>query len=103
MSAAAIIGIMALVTALLRFLPFLVFGTRTPPYVAYLGKVLPAAIIGMLAVFCLKDTNVLSYPHGIPELTAAACVVLLQVWKRNAPLSILAGTLAYMALIRFVF
>ena len=92
---------MALVTAFLRFLPFLVFGSHTPPYIAYLGKVLPSAIIGMLVVFCLKDTNVLS--HGIPELIAAACVVLLQVWKRNAPLSILAGTLAYMALIRFVF
>ena len=40
----------ALVTAALRFLPFLIFrgNRKTPKYVEYLGKVLPFAIIGML-------------------------------------------------------
>ena len=103
MNGAVLIAVMALTTAALRFLPFLVFTKRTPPYVVYLGKVLPAALIGMLVVYCLKDVQVASAPHGLPELIAGAGVALLQVWKRNSLLSILAGTLLYMVLIQAVF
>ena len=103
MRAAALVAAMSAVTILLRFLPFLVFRKRTPPYIAYLGRVLPAAIIGMLVVYCLKDVRIAAAPHGIPELAAAACVVLLQVWKRNSLVSILCGTALYMVLIQAVF
>ena len=103
MNAVVLIAVMALTTAALRFLPFLVFTKRTPPYVVYLGKVLPAALIGMLVVYCLKDVRVASAPHGLPELIAGAGVALLQAWKRNSLLSILAGTLLYMVLIQAVF
>ena len=103
MRAAALVAAMSAVTILLRFLPFLVFRKRTPPYIAYLGRVLPAAIIGMLVVYCLKDISIAAAPHGIPELAAAACVVLLQVWKRNSLVSILCGTALYMVLIQAVF
>ena len=40
-----IILTMAAVTALLRFLPFIVFRKYTPPYIKYLGRVLPPALI----------------------------------------------------------
>ena len=103
MKSAMIVGVMALVTMLLRFLPFLVFKRNVPPYVTYLGRVLPAAIIGMLVIYCLKDVQPASPPHGLPEAIAAACVVLLQVWKRNSLISILAGTAVYMALVQAVF
>lgn len=103
MNAAILIAVMATVTVLLRFLPFLVFRKQTPAYITYLGKVLPPAIIGMLVVYCLKDISPTDYPHGLPELIAAACVVGLQVWKRNALISILAGTAVYMVLIQTVF
>ena len=103
MNAVALIAAMALVTAMLRFLPFLVFRKRTPAYIVYLGSVLPAALIGMLVVYCLKDVQIASAPHGLPELLAAAAVVLLQAWKRNSLLSILAGTLLYMLLTQLVF
>ncbi len=69
----------------------------------YLGQVLPAAIIGMLVVYCLKDTKFLSAPFGVPELVAGLLVVGLHVWKRNILLSILAGTVAYMLLTQLVF
>lgn len=103
MNAAVLIGVMALATALLRFLPFLVFKKETPPYVAYLGRVLPSAAIGMLVIYCFKDVSVLSAPFGLPELIAGGCVVGLQAWKRNSLLSILAGTALYMLLIRLPF
>ena len=82
---------------------FLVFRKNTPDWLAYLGKVLPPAIIGMLVVYCLKDTKISSAPFGIPELISALLVVALQAWKRNVLVSILAGTICYMALIHFVF
>ena len=50
----------AVVTAALRFAPFLVFGRgrETPKLVLYLGKVLPFAIMGMLVVYCMKDVSI---------------------------------------------
>ena len=103
--AALLVAIMAVFTALLRALPFLIFRDekKTPPYIVYLGEVLPAAIIGMLVIYCLKDVSLAAAPFGLPELIAAACVVGLQVWRRNSLLSILGGTVIYMLLIQLVF
>jgi branched-subunit amino acid transport protein AzlD len=103
MNAAVLIAAMSITTIMLRFLPFLVFKKETPPYISYLGKVLPPAIIGMLVIYCLKDVTPTVSPYGIPELIAAACVVILQVWKRNSLISILTGTVIYMILIQMVF
>lgn len=102
---ALLIAVMALVTAGLRFLPFLIFGEKrkTPPLVAYLGQVLPFAIMGMLVVYCLKDVSFTAAPFGIPEIVGCAVVTLLHIWKRNTLLSIGAGTLCYMLLVQFVF
>ena len=68
-----------------------------------LGRVLPAALIGMLVIYCLKDVSVLTAPHGLPELIAALSVVGLQIWKRNSLISILTGTVVYMLLMQLVF
>lgn len=94
---------MSIGTILLRFLPFLIIRKETPPYIAYLGRVLPPAIIGMLVIYCLKDVNCTAAPFGLPELIASFCVVGLQVWRRNSLLSILAGTILYMFLTQMVF
>lgn len=103
MRAAVLVAVMAAVTGLLRFLPFLIFRERTPKYIAYLGNVLPPAIIGMLVVYCLKDVTFAAEPFGLPELLAAACVVGLQIRRRNSLISILAGTAVYMLLVQLVF
>ena len=102
MKAAVLVAVMAAVTILLRFLPFLIFRKQTPAYIAYLGKVLPAAIIGMLVIYCLKDVSFRSAPFGIPELLAAASVGGIQALKRNSLISILSGTAVYMILIRII-
>jgi len=103
--AAAMIAVIALVTAALRFLPFLIFGEnrRTPPLISYLGQVLPYAIMGMLVVYCLKDVTFTRSPFGIPEVIGCAVVALLHIRKRNTLLSIGAGTVCYMLLVQFVF
>ncbi len=100
MTAAILIGVMAVATMLLRFLPFIVFGKDTPDYISYLGRVLPQAIIGLLVIYCLRDVSLLEHPYGVPELIAGAFVVVMQAWKRNAVVSILTGTVVYMLLIR---
>lgn len=102
---ALIVAIIAAVTILLRFAPFLIFGEKrkTPEIISYLGKVLPCAIMGMLIIFCLKNVSPLSYPYGIPELISCVLVIVLHVWKRNTLISIICGTVCYMILIQFVF
>ena len=99
------IAIMAVITAALRFAPFLIFGgeKKTPAVVTYLGEVLPYAIMGMLVVYCLRGIS-FSTPDGfLPELIAGTLVVLLYVWKRNTLLSIIGGTVCYMLLVQMVF
>ncbi len=99
------IGICVLGTMATRFLPFLLFSSKkpTPSYIRYLGKALPAAIFGMLVVYCLKNVNILTGSHGLPEFLAIAFVVALHLWKRQMLLSIAGGTVCYMLLVQIVF
>ena len=101
----AIIGIVVFGTMLTRFLPFLIFGRKkeAPKYIQYLGKVLPAAVFGLLVVYCLKDINLFTGSRGIPEAIAILVVVLLHVWKRQMLLSIAGGTVCYMVLLQVFF
>ena len=102
---ALIVAVVALVTIGLRFLPFAVFSGNkpVPPFVAYLGKVLPYAIMGMLVVYCLRHISLSAAPHGLPEAISCALVAILHLWKRNTLLSIAGGTACYMLLVQLVF
>ena len=99
------VAIIALLTAALRFLPFALFGNgrKTPKIIEKLSSMLPYAIMGMLVVYCLKDTSFSSLGGFLPALIASAVVVLLHVWKRNTLLSIISGTVCYMLLVQLVF
>ena len=102
-TAVLMILVIAFVTAVLRFLPFLIFGGRqTPKAISFLGKYLPYAIMGMLVVYCLKDVSILEAPHGIPEAIAVVFVALLHLWKKNTLLSVVAGTLLYMVMVQML-
>lgn len=100
-----ILCVVAIVTALIRFLPFLIFSGKreTPKFILYLGKVLPYAIMAMLVVYCLKGISFLSAPFGLPELIASASVIVIHLIKKNTLISISLGTIIYMVLIQFVF
>ena len=92
-------------TVTTRFLPFILFpASKMPPrFIQYLGKVLPSAVIGLLVIYCLKNVSFISGSHGLPELIAILCIVLLYIWKKNMLLCIGLGTVIYMALVQFVF
>ena len=103
--AALIILAVTLGTQLTRWLPFWLFPeNREPPkVVTYLGRVLPAAIMGLLVVYCLKGVSWTAAPNGVPEVLSVAVVAALHKWKGNVLLSIAGGTTLYMLLVQVVF
>lgn len=121
--AIASIAVMAIVTFLTRFLPFLLFdrGESPPKLVLYLGRVLPPAVIAMLIIYCLRSPALDTVPDTLaamsgwwagiaaffwqwaPQLICGLVVVVLHVWKKNNLLSIFSGTILYMILVQFVF
>lgn len=105
MYAFIMILIIALVTAALRFIPFLIFNGNKPipKFVEYLGRVLPYSIMAMLVVYCLKGISFRKAPFGLPEIFSVVIVAMLHIWKRNTLLSIIGGTVCYMLLIQFIF
>lgn len=103
--AVVIVAIFALATFATRAAAFVLFPPQrpTPRYVAYLGKVLPFAITGMLIVYCLKDITPFAPPYALPELIAVAVVAGLYLAFKNSLVAIAAGTVLYMVLVQLVF
>ena len=91
MRSAALIAVVAVTTIMLRFLPFIVFRKETPPYITYLGKVLPEAIIGMLVIvsilLSLKEWLALLTPLLIIMISILTLLsVLTIVWMSSCSL-----------------
>ena len=99
------IAMVVIGTVITRFLPFILFPVDkpTPKYIQYLGKALPPASLGLLVVYSLKDVNIFSGSHGIPELIAVITVLAVHLWRRQMLLSIAAGTVTYMVMVQLVF
>ena len=100
-----VIAVIALVTAALRFLPFVIFSDnrKIPSVIHKLGKTLPYAIMGMLVVYCLKGVSLTSVSGFFPTFIACVVVGVLYLWKRNTLISIIGGTVCYMFLVQLVF
>lgn len=97
-------------TIVTRYLPFLLFpeGREIPEYVRYLGRVLGAAVFGILVIYCFRNTDFITSfslggTHGIPELIALAATVVMFHWKRKMVLSMASGTAVYMILLHVFF
>lgn len=98
------IAVAAAVTFALRALPFVVFsGEREmPPFIKKVADLLPAAIMAVLVVYCIKgDIAVLSMGSVVTAVSILA-VVVLHLWKRNMLLSIFCGTAVYMAMLHLL-
>lgn len=99
------VSVIALVTALLRFLPFAIWGQgkETPKIISKLGNSLPYAIMGMLVVYCLKDISFSSTAGYLPALISSLVVITSYILKRNTLISIVLGTVCNIILLQFVF
>ncbi|MCF0122677.1 MAG: AzlD domain-containing protein [Ruminiclostridium sp.] len=96
--------IIMVATMLTRFISFLVFpaGKEAPAFIQYLGKVLPAAAMAMLVVYCYKCVDITAGNHGAPAFLAGLAVVTFQKWKHNMLLSIGGGTALYLILLHWL-
>lgn len=92
-------------TACTRFLAFILFPEKKeqPQIVTYLSTTIPAAMMGLLVVYCLRNTPLSTWPHGVPELLATTITVILHLWRRNVLVSIAVGTISYMLFVQWIF
>ncbi|MBR3756059.1 MAG: AzlD domain-containing protein [Firmicutes bacterium] len=102
--AALLIFVAAAVTFGLRAVPFVFFGGKRemPEPVKKVADLMPAAIIAVLVIYCLKGAIVTVDMNTLASALGAAAVVLLHVWKRNMLLSIFGGTAVYMLLLHLL-
>ena len=101
---ASAIAVMALTTFALRALPFaLLRPLRSSALVAYLGVYLPAGIMLVLVMYSLRHVSISAPAHGIPEVLAVSATVGVHLWRKNAVLSIVGGTVIYVVLVNYVF
>ncbi len=103
------IAVCALATFLTRALPFIAFSRQAEhPLVIHLGRYLPPAVMLILVIYAMRDWRPLSEgtanlsANGWPMILAGLIVAGMQLWRRNALLSILAGTGTYMSLVQWV-
>lgn len=96
------IAVSAVVTLLIRLVPFILFGKKEelPWFLIRISEVLPQAIMVLLVIYCLKNTSFASPSYGIPEIIASLLVVLLYQWKKNMLVAIFVPTVCYMLLVQ---
>lgn len=97
-----VILLMGLITFGLRAVPFLVFhgDKELPKLVKDLGDILPASVMAVLIIYCLKDVPSDFAGSGLWQLVGVAVVAISYKWKHNTLLSLVLGTVCYMVLIR---
>ena len=95
----------AVITFGLRALPFLIFSgqRKMPGWLQRLGELLPAAIMAVLVIYCLKDVPSDFAGVGIRKLLAVLVVAVSYQLKKSTFLSIFLGTAAYMLLLQIPF
>ncbi|GAB3695782.1 branched-chain amino acid transporter permease [Corynebacterium nasicanis] len=91
------------ITVGLRWLPFaFVSVLKGIEFFGLLGRMMPVGVMVVLVVYTLFGQQ--GAPGGIPAALGGVAVTLaLHAWRRDAGVSILGGTLAYMALVNLVF
>jgi branched-subunit amino acid transport protein AzlD len=86
------VAVSAAITWALRALPFTVLTPlRASKTVQHLSTRMPAGVMVILFVYCLRDLPLTQLRAAAP-LAALACTIGLHLWRRNALLSILGGT-----------
>ncbi|CAM3979848.1 MULTISPECIES: branched-chain amino acid transporter permease [Tsukamurella] len=87
------VAVTAAVTFALRLAPFgLASVLRGSPLLADFGRWMPAGAAIVLAAYCLASVDYAASAHGIPQLAGVAATAAVHLARRNAVLSIVAGT-----------
>lgn len=96
----AFIAVSAAATFLTRVTPFLFLSRHSDhPFILHLGRYLPATVMSLLVViFLLRSAEWRAPLFGADAVVPSLLVVALHIWRRNALLSILTGTITYMVI-----
>jgi branched-subunit amino acid transport protein AzlD len=96
---AAVVGVAAALTWGLRAAPFAVLGRmRDSVVVHHLSRHMPLGVMLILAAYTLRDIPTTTPMAALPIVAAVTVTVGLHLWRRNALVSILAGTAVHVAL-----
>ena len=88
---------------MLRALPFAALAPmRRSVVVRYLSLHMPLGIMVILLVYTLRDPPKADAVHGIGLLMALGATVGLHLWRRNALLSIVVGTVVNVLMVSLV-
>ena len=94
-----VVAVSAAVTWALRALPFTVLGPlRASSAVACLSERMPLGVLVILLGYTLPNLPVGHPVQAVPAMAALAATAGLQLWRRNAVLSVLAGTALHVVL-----
>ena len=88
-----------LITYFWRSLPFLALrGKKLSPSLSRLGELLPPSIMAILLIYSTR--SIVTGGASLRLSLVAGCLftALIHLWKKNTILSVLAGTLLYVAL-----
>jgi branched chain amino acid efflux pump len=100
----AAVVLSALTTWGLRALPFAALvRLRASRTVHYLSTRMPAGVMVILVVYCLRDLPHVPGTRLLAALVALAATIGLHLWRRNVLLSILGGTAIHVVLVSTVF
>lgn len=92
------------VTFALRAVPFVIFGGKRemPKLIKTVADLLPAAIIAVLIIYCLKADLIALGMGTAASALGVITVVILHLWKRSILISIFGGTAVYMAMLHLL-
>ena len=95
----AAVAVSAAVTWGLRALPFTALAPlRGSAAVGCLSARMPLGVMVILLAYILRNLPLGDPGRALPDILALAATVGLQLWRRNAVLSILGGTAIHVAL-----
>ena len=99
-----VILVMFVVTFITRALPFYVLQAyKNHNFLHYLSHMMPPCVVLILVIYSFADLEYLHYPYALPEIIAAATVVILHFFFRNVLLSMGGGIFVFYLLSRVVF
>ncbi|MCI6988445.1 MAG: AzlD domain-containing protein [Campylobacter sp.] len=93
--------IASIATFLTRSLPYFFLKKHSShPILMFLQKNMGLLIMVILVFYALKPTKLTEFPFGLPEILSVIICIILQIYKKNALVSIAFSTAFYMILIR---
>ncbi|MCS5591222.1 MAG: AzlD domain-containing protein [Gammaproteobacteria bacterium] len=98
-----VIAIMSAATFATRLPPFVLFSSREQhPLLQFIAKYTPPMVMSVLVIYMLKSVDHLS-AQGLYAAIALAVTIAVHLWRRNALMSIVAGTATFMACVQKIF